>query len=313
MGAPLTEFIFETVIRDGLGDLRANPTKIDDIFSRFKEAQFLNQYGQAKIDQIKQYILGPQHSIKIVHAWSQVPTHVPCFSIQLLSSDEEEGLQTLSNEFPESETATTPQVYVAVATGTGFDVVKSQIAFDSSTDLSPVCPGMIFVDAADVQFPIKSPISNLSGNKYLTVEANGNTPDLTTPGKVISSIDFTRQDVRFIKLREKIAIGVHANNDVHLTKFLYYVLVWILKSRQESLINRGVTLDRGTGQVFDRDDSFEGENIFTRILQVTCITNFIWTQEDVQVFDCFDLTVKTNTPKPNSPASAPYNTSGDGS
>lgn len=313
MGAPLTEFIFETVIRDGLGDLRANPTKIDDIFSKFLEAQFLNQYGQPKIDQIKSYITSQTHSIKIVHAWSQVPTSVPCFSIQLLASDEEEDLQNLGNEFPESETPTTPQVYVAVALPTAFDLVSEKLTFDPSTDLSSVCSGMIFVDSDDVSFEIKAPMSNLSGDKYVTIVSNGNTPNLTLAGKIVSSIDFKRYDMKLIRLREKIALGVHATNDVHLTKFLYYILQWILKSRQESLINRGVTLDRGTGQMFDRDDAFEGENVYSRIMQVTCITNFTWNQAQVQVFDCFDLTVKTPTPNANSKQAAPYNTSGDGS
>lgn len=313
MGAPLTEFILEGVIRDGLGDLRANPDKIDDIFSRFLEAQFLNQYGQPKIDQIKAYITGQQKQIKIVHAWSQVPTHVPCFSIQLIRSDEEEGLQNLGNDYPEAETATTPQVYVAVATATAFDLVSGKLSFDSSTDLSPVCGGMVYIDADDVEFPIKAPMSNLSGAKYLTIESNGNSPNISTPGKIVSSIDFKRYDMRLIRLRETIALGVHASNDVHLTKFLYYILQYILKSRQESLINRGITLDRGTGQMFDRDDSFEGENIYTRMMHVTCISNYTWNQAEVQVFDCFELTVKTNTPNPSSIPAEPYNTSGDGS
>lgn len=312
MGAPLTEFILETVIRDGLGDLRANPQKIDDIFSRFLETQFMNQYGQEKIDQIKEYITAKQRSIKIVQAWSQVPTHVPCFSIQMLSSDEEEGLQNLGNEFPEQETSKEPDVIVPQATPISYDLVTSRIYFDSTTDLSTVCSGMIFKDIDDVEFPISPPMSNMAGNKYVTVPSGGS-PNLTAPGEIISSIDFTRYDRRLVRLRERILLGVHANNDVHLTKFLYYILVWILKSRQESLINRGINLDKGTGQVFDRDDSFEGENVYSRLLEVACITNFTWNQAEAQVFDCFELTVKTNTPNPDSTASAPYNTSGDGS
>jgi hypothetical protein len=171
---------------------------------------------------------------------------------------------------------------------------------------------MVYVDASSVSFPIKTPLSNLSGNKYLTLENNGNTPDISGPGKIVSSIDFLRHDMKMVRLRERIALGVHANNDIHLTKFLYYVLQWILKSRQESLINRGIQLDRGTGQVFDRDDSYAGENITTRILQVTCISEFSWDNGNAQVFDCFELTVKTNTPQPSSPQAAPYNTSGEG-
>lgn len=312
MGAPITEFILEGVIRDGLGDLRANPTKIDDIFGRFLEAQFANQYGQPKIDQIKQFITSQERPIKIVHSFAQVPTHMPCFSIQLLSSDEEEGLQNLGNNYLESETATTPESYVDPATPTAFDVKSGKLSFDSSTDLSTVCPGLVFVDSDNVSFPISPPISNMSGSKYVTIPA-GNSPNLTLPGKIVSSIDFARFEHRQVRLRERIALGVHSNNDVHLTKFLYYILVWILKSRQDSLINRGVELDRGTGQIFDRDDQFEGENVYSRFLYVTCITEFVWNQSQVKVFDCFDLTVKTNTPNPNSTAAANYNTSGDGS
>lgn len=306
MGAPLTEFVIETVIRDGLGELKATPTKLDDIFSRFLEAQFNNQYGQTKIDSIKTYIANNQ--VKIVQSWSQVPTSMPCISIQLIRADESEEIQNLGNNYEELDESKTPQIYVPVVTPGTYDTVTGKLTITNSVDLSVVCAGMVFVDADNTEFPISSPISNLSGNKYISI-GSGKLPNLLGNGKIQSSIDFKRTDRRMIRIRETISIGCHASNDIHLAKFLYYILVYILKSRQESLINRGVELDRGTGSVFDRMDEFQGENIFSRFLEVNCLTEFVWNQAEVQVFDCFDLTVKTNTPKPNSPAAAPYNTS----
>jgi hypothetical protein len=307
----MTELVLETILRDGLGEIKSNPNILDDIFGRLKEAHFLNQYGQNKIDEIKTFFTNNRKQIKIVHAWSQVPSHIPCFSIQLLNADEEESIQNLGNDYLEVENPKEPEVILATVQPTAFDVVSGKLTIDPGVDLSTVCAGMLFKDSNDITFEIKAPISNMSGNKYITLVNNGNTPELTLPGQVISSIDFTRYDRRMVRLREKIMIGVHASNDIHLTKFLYYILIWILKSRQEAMITRGLTLDRGTGRVFDRDDEYQGENIYTRYLEITCISDFIWNQADVKVFDCFDLTVKVNTPTASSPTEAPYNTSED--
>jgi hypothetical protein len=311
MPAPMTELVLETILRDGLGQIKTNPNILDDIFGRLKEAHFLNQYGQNKIDEIKTFFTNGVKQLRIVHSWSQVPTHVPCYSIQLINADEEEGIQNLGNDYPEVEDPKAPEVIVASVQPTTFNVTTGKLDVNPAVDLSAVCAGMLFKDSNGTTFPIKTPLSNMSGSKYLTLESNGNTPELTLPGQVISSIDFTRYDRRMVRLREKIAIGVHSSNDLHLTKFLYYILVWILKSRQEAMINRGLTLDRGTGRVFDRDDTYQGENIYTRYLEITCISDFIWNQNEAQVFDCFDLTIKTNTPKANSIPEEPYNTSED--
>lgn len=308
MGAPITEFVLETVLRDGLGELKATPTKLDDIFSRFLEAQFINQYGQAKIDQIKTYIANNQ--IRIVHGLAMVPTNMPCISIQLVRADEAEEDQNLGNDYLESDATVAPQVYVPVVDPGTYDTLTGKLTVINLADLSPICPGMVFVDASDVKFPIVAPISNLSGNKYISI-GSGQTPDLSPGGRIESSIDFTRTDRRMIRIRETISLGCHSKDDLHLTKFLYYILVYILKSRQDSLIARGVELDKGTGNIFDRADEFEGENIFSRYLDFNCLTEFVWNQSEVQVFDCFDLTVKVNKPNPNSPNAENYNTSGD--
>lgn len=300
--------MIETVIRDGLGELKLNLSRLDDIFGKFLEAQFNNQYGQAKIDSLKTYITNNQ--IKIIQSWGQVPFNTPCISIQLIRADESEDIQNLGSDYLELDTSTTPMVYVPIVTPGTYNTLTGKLTIVNVVDLSSICPGMVFVDADDVEFPIVSPISNVSGDKYVSI-GSGKTPQLVGNGKIVSSIDFTRTDRRMIRLRETIRLGCHSNNDLHLTKFIYYILVYILKSRQDSLINRGIELDRGTGTVFDREDEFKGENVFSRFLEVNCLTEFIWNQGDVQVFDCFHLDIKTNTPNPDSSDAESYNTSED--
>ncbi len=289
MGCPLTEFVIETVIRDGLGNIRANPAILDDLFSKFTATFFNNQYGIAKINQLKQYI--QENQIKIVHSFAQVPTNTPCFSIQILRSSETPKLQQFSNEYEEVNTDIDPIVRVAAVQPLSYDTVTGKLQVDPGTNLANVYPGMIFKDSDDVEFTIRSGNSNLAGDKYINI-GPGQTPNLALPGDIISSIRVQRIARRMIRLEETISLGVHARNDVHMTKFLYYILHFILKSRMDSLIERGIHLDYGVGGIFDRVDQFEGENVFTRMIEVNCITEFDWNQEQVTLIDNFDLTVR---------------------
>ncbi len=307
MGAQLTEMVIETVLRDGLGDLRANPGKLDDLFSKFTEAQFLNQYGQTQINRLKTYIANNQ--IRLVHAWSMVPTSVPCFSIQLIRSDEVENLQQLGDEELDEEETITPAPVIENVTPGTYDTLTGKMTVISVTDLSTVRPGMIFKDADDAEFTIVS-ASNLSGNKYLNI-GRGQTPTLTGDGQITRPISITRMERGMIRLRETITIGCHAKDDIHITKYLYYILMYILKSRQDVMTNRGVELSRGTGGIQDRDDAFKGGHIFSRFMDVNCMSEFTWDKDFASLIDSFDLTVKTNTPNTDSPVAADYNTSPD--
>jgi hypothetical protein len=289
-GFPLTEMVIETVLRDGLGELRANPSRIDNLFARFTEAHFGNQYGQSKIDEIKQYITSKQ--VKIVHAFSMQPTVMPCFSIQMISTHEDEADQHLGNAYSTTTFSKTPNVAVSDVTSTSYDSSTGKLILDPATDLSTVCPNLIYVDNLGNKFTILSGISNESGNKYINI-GKGQNPSIGTDGRIESSIDFDAYERRMIRMRETVRVGVHAKDDIHLAKFLYYILYYIIKSRQEAMINRGIHLDRGMVSVFDRLDEFEGENVFSRYYDLHCLVEFNWNQEQVAVADCFDVNVTT--------------------
>jgi len=296
MGCPLTEFVFESVIRDGLGDLRTTPSKLDDIFSGFLAAYQSTQYGQAKIDEIKTYIVNNQ--IRIVQALGMAPMSVPCISIQLMRAAEDSDIQNIGNEFEERDDSTTPTVYIPTITPGTYNNTTGILTVVNAVDLSTVCPGWIYVDASDNKFAIGSGNSNLSGDKFINI-GPGQTPDIGGDGRIESSIDVIRTERRMIRLRETISLGCHAKDDIHLTKLIYYILVYILKSRQESLITRGITLDAGDASLFDRAEEYQGENIFSRYTSVGCITEYIWDQGEVNLIDCFDATITLDSGEPN--------------
>ncbi len=296
MGAPLTELVLETVIRDGLGELRTNTALLDDIFSRFLDTYFNNQYGQSKIDEIKTYITNNQ--IRIVQAWAMVPTTTPCISIQLEMSSEDEDIQNLGNEFEDNDEAITPAVIVPVVTPGTYDTVTGKLTITNAADLSLICPGMNYVDDTGAKFTIQSGNSNVSGNKFINI-GTGQTVSVAGDGRVDSSLEVKRTERRMIRLHESISLGCHANDDVHLAKYIFYILTFILKSRQESLINRGISLDWGQGSIYDRMDEYKEENIFSRFIRVNCLTEFDWDQGEVNLIDCFNLTVKAPAPDPD--------------
>lgn len=298
LGIPLTEFVLETVLRDGLGELRADPTKLEYLFKRLQEAQFNNQYGLDKIESIKTYIT--RNQIKIVHAFSLSSTVVPCISIQMMSTEETPNLQTLGNVFEQELVHKDRTVVVAQLLTTGYDLVSGKLSIDDSVDLSTIYPNQIFVDVSENEFRIKPGISNTLGNKFVNI-GSGQEPDLSGNGAVVDPIDyrsFRREEVR---LTEVIRLGIHAKDDAHLAKFLYYIVYYILKSRQKSLINRGVHLDYGMMSSLDRIDEYKGENIFTRSIDMRCQTQFNYVIDELAVASSFAVDVYVPTPNPSSP------------
>ena len=308
MGAPLGEFVLEGIIRDGLGDLRSNPDKLNDLFSVLTETYLANQYGQAKIDEIKTYIVNNQ--IKIVQGWAMVPMAVPCISIELAQSSEDADLQEFSNMYEDVDTAKTPTVIIDPFLTTSYDPITGKVVIDPSSDLAKVKPGQIFVDNSGTKFRIQSGNSNSPNNKFVNIGKDKN-PDLGANSFIESSIDITRTDRRMIRDREVFRIGCHASNDIHLTKFIYTILKYILKSRQITLEQRGIHLDRGIGSIYAREDQFQGEHIFSRFIEMHCFTEFSWDQEEVNLIDTFDDVVKTEMPEPITGIASKVNTSDD--
>lgn len=289
MGAPLTEFAFEAILRDGLNELRLNPDRLDDLFSEFLKTYFNNQYGQEKIDEIKTWI--QNNPIRLVHAKAQIPVQAPCVSIQILRTDESEPLQTFSDGFEDVDESITPRIVVPTVTPGTYDNLTGKLTITNAADLSEVCPGYVFVDASGTKFTIGTGNSNLSGDKYINI-GSGKNPDLGGDGRIESFLDFKRTERRQVKLKETVAIGCHAKSQPHKAKYLFAIIYYILKSRSDILEKRRIQVSRGDISIFDLEEQMNQDLVYSRYIQMHCITNFDWDQEEVNLIDCFDATIK---------------------
>ncbi len=82
------DFLLQTVIEESLELFRSSPENAPNAVFGHLAATYLSKYGQKKIDEIAKYIRETQ--IPVVQHWSLVPEQVPCFSIQLMNSKEDE-------------------------------------------------------------------------------------------------------------------------------------------------------------------------------------------------------------------------------
>lgn len=298
IGMPLTEFVLETVIRDGLGELRTSPAKMNYLFGRFKEAQFNNQYGQKKVDEVRTYL--ERNQIRIVQAFSLNATAIPCISIKIISSEETPERQHFGNTFEAAFDTKDRDVVVTDIQPSAYNSSTGKLSIPDSVDLSVVIPNQIFVDAAGTEFTILSGISNLLGSKFITI-AKGADPDLSDSGEILDPIDFTAFERGMVRLTETVQLGIHAKDDPHIAKFIYYIVYYILKSRQKSLITRGIHLDYGMISALDRVEQLGDENVFTRYIDLKCLTEFNFLVDPIAVASSFELTTYVPDPNPNSP------------
>lgn len=82
------DFTLEAVLRAGIDWFLSNPDAPNCVFGHLLSPWLNTKYGQAKIDEIGDFI--KKYEIPIVQHWSLIPERVPCISIQLLDANEEE-------------------------------------------------------------------------------------------------------------------------------------------------------------------------------------------------------------------------------
>ena len=68
MGFIIPQVSVQRIIQEGLADLKANPTKLDNIFDLYLHDSMASDYGQEYIDQIKTWFA--ETRIPVVQAWS---------------------------------------------------------------------------------------------------------------------------------------------------------------------------------------------------------------------------------------------------
>lgn len=292
MGIVLTDYVIESVIRDGLRDLRDRPELLDDLMSQLLEDYLKTDYGQQKLNELKDYI--KNNKIYVIQSFGLQGGKFPCYSINLDNlneSDREAGMQDFDST---EEVEITPTVLAGPFTAT-FDDVSSAILVGDSVDLSEVRVRSYLTDAAGTNFQVVGGIINENGRKQFVIDTSLNgDPDVSGEVQVVSQIGSQLVEYQSVPIREKVLIGVYAQNDPNITKYLYYLLMYFLHQRKSSLEDRGVELSSIVASDFMREEPTPGlpEHIFARYVHLNCLTRFKWEGDSTDIFGSAGLSVR---------------------
>jgi len=287
------DLVIESILRDGLKNIEADPSILNDVFGDFSAPYANRKYGLAEIQRIQDILTGSEKTnIAIVHSFHEAAAKSPCISIQLGSDIE--GREVYLDDFSEDlqeditdEDDLAALVKVPSVLPDSYDATSGKLELPDSVDLSDVYTSFIYVDGSDVEFVIQGGISEVTGDKFIFIPV-GSTPDIGSAGSIKSFLSFTKTEVRSSHHDVQILLGVHTKEPL-FTKYLYTLTKYFLKSRKESLIKRGFVASTMSGSDFNKDQNYVGDQVFTRFLTVSGKVEDAWRSDQVQLFDHVEI------------------------
>lgn len=274
MGAPITEYYVEQVIKTGLELVRNTPSKIDDLLSGFNEGLFIPLFGKKVIAQVKDFILNRR--IAVIHGINLVPENLPCYSISLLPSYEDHT-KAAFDDFDSAEMNDITPDAIASFDIDSYDSVNGFCAVSDSVDTSVIYIGAIIKDSADTTFEILGPIISDEGKKgfYIVTDAA-----ITTGAvQLISQIDQERVGNRAVPVIDRVQVGVHCAEDTNLTKYLYYLLNYWFFTRRVEIETAGYQLSKYIASDLTKEVNLLPDNVTSRYVTFEFLTWFKW-QDD---------------------------------
>lgn len=208
---------------------------------------------------------------------------LPSFSIHLLGDTEDEAKAAFSDLDGEESSPVDPQEFVAAFTATSYNSTTGRIDIPDSVNLSNIYENQFYEDGIGQTFIMEGSISNVLGNKHITIAPNVTVITLAN-GRIISGIAIKIHEVRFIPAAENIMIGVHSENAL-LTKFLYYILRYILYRKKDKFQCFNLLLSKYNGSDFSLKEPLLPENVYSRYITAQFITYNFWRNDELNIID----------------------------
>jgi hypothetical protein len=293
-GFILPELIIESIIRDGLANLKANPKVIESVFAQLTRAYANRKYGLAEITKIKALIADPSKEIAILFSYHEVDSKPYSYSIMVGTDSENKARTHLDDHFEGIEEQITDPIELEALhrvdniNVTGYDPLTGKVSVVDATDLSPVYRNMIYVDAAGTEFTILTGINNTPGDKSFFIQKQAEVDFVTPTAYIRSSLDYKAYEVRGTTSAVNLIVGVHSK-DALTTKYLYILLKYFLLSRKKDLIKRGIYTVTYDGSDFNRDSQFTGDQVFSRFLTISGKIDDIWRSDEVILIDNIEI------------------------
>lgn len=287
MSIVLPDLIIETTIRDGLAYIKKNPNVLDDIFGEMLKGYASQKYGQTEINRIKAVITAKNFAV--VHSFHEAAAKSPCYSIQLGSEAEAKERANLSDHQYDTQEPITDLDELAALIKvddlipTAYDEVTGKVSVDDDADLSLIHPGYIYVDGDGGEFEVQKGISNVDGDKFFFI-GKFLTPNIDEPGLIKSFLNMKQHEDKGDFTAVNILVGCHSKEAL-LTKYLYVILKYIMKSRKRDLIQRAFTNSTFQGSDFTKDLRYEGDQVFTRFFTISGQVEDSWRSDEVELID----------------------------
>lgn len=287
LGFNFPDLLIESIIRDGIQNVRTTPSIIDDVFTQLTRSYNSAKYGTAEIAKIKTLINTKE--FPVVYSYHDVEAHNFCFSIMVGNDDEDKHLAHIGDYNGTETDDITDSIELAALVKvdhiqpTAYDPLSGKVSVLDSVDLSQTYRGLIYVDDLDTEHEIVGGIDNIPGEKAFFVTKMDEV-SIAGEGKIKSSLNYSVSEIRGVTDDVKLVIGVHAK-DALTVKWLYVLLKYFLVSRKFDIISRGLINLTFNGSDFNRNQEYLGDRVFVRFLTISGKIEDSWRSDDVQLID----------------------------
>ena len=271
----ITDIVIEKLIRQELKKIQTDTDTrtilIEDLFGTLDDTLLNSKYGEdiANMDKVL------KNDINVLHAFPDVDSKFPSFSIHLQSDNEDVGNDMLGNYIGEFNETITPATILSDLSFTSYNKLNKEARVADSVDLSTINRGDKLKSGSD-EITIDA-VSNVQGDKYLILNTSQETISMTG-NSVTSQITTRIHSEHEIITKESVMIGVHSRNSF-LTRYLYNVLKVIMYKNMYELAKYCIQNPIYIGSDLHMDQVLLPERVFSRFLTVSCTVRNSWRQE----------------------------------
>lgn len=279
-GIHQSDVIIRTALVAALADMRANPWLLDYVFSSLpRDAQTFKDYGEKSVDAAKDWFLKTDVPVSMVPRIDE--GRWPRITISLADSQETENtLGDVHYEPVQFQSTGDWHALTDPFTPPSYNPQTGKIGLPTTiTEDLKVVAGMHIIDHVGREHLI---LGDEEG--FIFIQA-GTIVDLRDA--VIKGVKpITAVWMESAAFKETYHIGIHVGGEpVYLTWLHSIVSFALLRYRQALLEARGFERSSITSSDFQKNDTFEGELVFSRYITVSGVVRNYWPKAITSTID----------------------------
>lgn len=289
----ITEFQVEAIIRERLEEIKSSSDIdliLEDIYGRLNTASLQAKYGAKEIQKVKDWLMRGDIHIHQALTTLASDTKLPSFSIHLQSDNEKDDLAGFSDTDGKCIVPIGEQVVVPTFTADSYDTATKTLYVPDSVDLSNVYANRYYVDGDGITYQVVGNVNddvNHNDGKFFSIDAPEGYVVNFVGGRIISAVQERQFETKYIPSQETLMIGAHAQSAL-LTKYLYYLLRYILYTAKNKFHNRNLELSRHVGSDFNLNQQMLGDSVYSRFITLQVVHYDNWRGEELPVIDAIN-------------------------